>query len=176
MRRWLAPLLALIILSAGALWYQQSASRVRGTFPAPNFTARDLEGRTVRLSDLRGKVVFLNLWATWCAPCREEMPSMEVLQRDLGGEDFVVLAVSEDQGGAAVVKPYVAEFGFTFPVLLSPAGEVGRKYGITGYPETFLIDKSGQVVMHYVGPRNWADNGVRAMLRHLIEAPAAPPA
>ena len=101
---------------------------------------------------------------------------MEVLQRDMNSDDFVILAVSEDSGGLAAVKSYVDEFGFTFPILLSPEGEVGRKYGITGYPETFLIDKNGQVVMHYIGPRNWADNGVRAMLRNLIAAPAAPAA
>lgn len=172
MRRWLVPLAALVLLGAGALWFQQTSSRVRSTFPAPDFTARDLNGRPLRLSDLRGKVVFLNLWATWCAPCREEMPSMEMLQREMAGQDFVIVAVSEDANGAEAVRPFVSEFGFTFPILLSPNGEVGRKYGITGYPETFIIDKTGKVVVHYVGPRNWADGGVRAMLRGLIDAPA----
>lgn len=174
MRQRLAALLALVLLGAAALWYQQTSSRSRSTFPAPDFVARDLDGAAVRLSDLRGKVVFLNLWATWCAPCREEMPSMERLQRDLGTRDFVIVAVSEDAGGAEAVRPFVAEFGFTFPVLLSPNGEVGRKYGITGYPETFIIDKAGRVVVHYVGPRNWTDSGIRAMLRGLIEAQPPP--
>lgn len=174
MRRALLPVAALALLSAGALWYQQTASRARGSFPAPDFVARDLNGIPVRLSDLRGKVVFLNLWATWCAPCREEMPSMEMLHRDLAGEDFVILAVSEDATGLEAVKPFSDEFGFSFPILLSPDGEVGRKYGITGYPETFIIDKSGQVVVHHVGPRHWADSSVRAMLRQMISAPAVP--
>jgi thiol-disulfide isomerase/thioredoxin len=172
-RRALLPIAALAILSAGALWYQQTTGRARGSFPAPDFVARDLQGKPIRLSELRGKVVFLNLWATWCAPCREEMPSLEMLQRDMAGMDFVILAVSEDATGAEAVKPYVDEFGFTFPILLSPDGAVGRKYGITGYPETFIIDKSGQVVVHHVGPRHWADSGVRAMLRQLIDAPTA---
>jgi len=176
MRRWFAPLLALAILSAGALWYQRNAARVKGPFPAPNFSAPDMQGQVVRLSELRGKVVFLNLWATWCEPCRQEMPAMEMLYRELQGSDFAMLAVSEDAKGLEAVKPFVAEFGFTFPILLSPEGEVGRKYGITGYPETFIIDKDGQVVVHFVGPRNWADNGVRAMLRQLIQAPPAAPA
>ena len=175
MRR-VVPLVALFLVAAGALWYQQTASRNRGTFPAPDFVARDLEGRSHRLSDLRGKVVFLNLWATWCAPCREEMPSMELLQRDMGGEDFVILAVSEDAAGAEAVKPFVAEFGFTFPILLSPNGEVGRKFGITGYPETYIIDRSGRVAWHYVGPLNWADTRVRAMLRSFVDAPVTPAA
>ncbi len=173
MRRALLPIATLAILSAGALWYQQTTGRARGRFPAPDFVARDLQGKPTRLSELRGKVVFLNLWATWCAPCREEMPSLEMLQRDMAGMDFVILAVSEDATGAEAVKPYVDEFGFTFPILLSPDGAVGRKYGITGYPETFIIDKTGQVVVHHVGPRHWADSGVRAMLRQLIDAPTA---
>ena len=99
---------------------------------------------------------------------------MERLYRELVGPDFVMLAVSEDASGAEAVKPYVDEFGFTFPVLLSPEGEVGHKYGITGYPETYIIDKNGQVVVHFVGPRNWVDNSVRAMLRQMIQAAPAP--
>lgn len=176
MRRWLAPLLALAILGAGGLWYLQNAGRVKGPFPAPDFAARDLQGQVVRLSDLRGKVVFLNLWATWCEPCRQEMPAMEMLYRELGKDNFVMLAVSEDANGQEAVRPFVAEFGFTFPVLLSPDGDVGRKYGITGYPETYIIDKAGQVVVHFIGPRNWADNSVRAMLRQLMQAAPAPAA
>jgi peroxiredoxin len=177
MRRWLAPLLALAISSAAALWYHQYAStRMKGPYPAPDFAARDLHGNTVRLSDLRGKVVFLNLWATWCEPCRQEMPAMEVLARDLAGDSFAMLAVSEDATGAEAVQPYVAEFGFTFPILLSPDGTVGRKYGITGYPETFIIDKAGRVVVHFIGPRNWADNGMRTMLRQLIQSGGPAPA
>ena len=176
MRRWFAPLLALVILGTGALWYWQTASRLKGPFPAPNFAARDLQGRTVRLSDLRGKVVFLNLWATWCEPCRQEMPAMETLYREFARDDFAMLAVSEDASGLEAVQPYVAQFGFTFPILLSPEGEVGHKYGITGYPETFIIDKTGQVVVHFIGPRNWADSSVRAMLRQLLQAAPAPAA
>jgi cytochrome c biogenesis protein CcmG, thiol:disulfide interchange protein DsbE len=176
MRRWFAPLLALSILLAGGLWYLQTAGRVTGPFLAPDFAATDLQGRTVRLSDFRGKVVLLNLWATWCEPCRQEMPGMEILYREFGAQDFTLLAVSEDASGMEAVKPYVDQYGFTFPVLLSPDGAVGRKYGITGYPETFVIDKSGQVVTKYVGPRNWADNSVRGMLRTLLQAPVAPPA
>lgn len=176
MRRWFLPLLALVVLGAGGLWYQQTESRSRGTFAAPDFAVPDLQGGTVRLSDLRGKVVFLNLWATWCEPCRQEMPAMEMLYREFAHQDFTMLAVSEDSNGAEAVRPFVAEFGFTFPVGLSPDGAVGKKYGITGYPETYLIDKSGQVVAHFVGPRNWADNNVRGMLRTLIQGPAAPPA
>jgi peroxiredoxin len=174
MRQWFAPLLALAILVAGALWYQQTSSRVRGPFPAPDFAARDLQGRDVRLSDLRGKVIFLNLWATWCEPCRQEMPTMEQLYREFANDDFTMLAVSEDAAGSDTVKPYIAEYGFTFPVLLSPEGEVGHKYGITGYPETFIIDKNGEVVVHYIGPRNWADNSTRAMLREMIDSRPAP--
>lgn len=176
MRRFFAPVLALAILLAGGAWFLQNSGRTRGPFVAPEFSVVDLAGKPVRLADYKGKVIFLNLWATWCEPCRQEMPGMQLLYKEFQNQDFTILAVSEDASGAEAVKPYIDEMGFTFPVLLSPDGAVGKKYGITGYPETFVIDKSGEVVTHYVGPRNWADNSVRGMLRTLLQQPAAPPA
>ncbi len=170
MRRWAAPVTALVILLAGALWYQQYLARVRAGFPAPDFALPDLGGNLRRLSDFRGKVVLLNVWATWCAPCREEMPSMEQLHRALRNEEFAILAVSQDQDGARAVAPFVEEFGITFPVLIDPRGEVARKFGVTGYPETFIIDKDGKVLIHHIGYQNWADPSVQKMLRDLVHA------
>lgn len=137
--------------------------------PAPDFLLPDMGGQAVRLSQLKGKVVLLNIWATWCGPCRKEMPTMEALARRLSGEDFVLLAVSQDVDGAVTVKPYLQEGGYTFPVLLDVQGEVGRKYGVTGYPETFVIDRQGQVVYHHIGYNDWAQSQVEETLRRLIQ-------
>ena len=171
MTRSLAPIaLLLVVLGAVAgLQYMQRAPRTG--YPAPDFTLRDLQGRQYRLSELRGRVVFLNLWATWCPPCRMEMPSMEALYRRLQNRDFVMLAVAEDEGGAAAVRPFVQEVGLTFPVLLDRDASLSPRYGATGYPETFIIDRNGQVVNHTIGPAEWDSEQMVAYFNQLLEAP-----
>jgi peroxiredoxin len=127
------------------------AARHRASL-APDFAVTDLDGKAVRLSAFRGKVVLLNLWATWCPPCREEMPTMERLHQRLKDQDFVLLAVSQDEEGKRVVEPFVRELGITFPVLVDPEHQVGDRYGVWGYPETFLIDRTGMIVERIIGP------------------------
>jgi peroxiredoxin len=139
---------------------------------APDFALQDVDGRAVRLSNFRGKVVFLNVWTTWCPPCRTEMPAMEALYQRLRDRDFVMLAVSADAEGRKVVAPFVQELGLTFPVLLDPDGQVPRRYRVTGYPETFIIDRNGRVVAHEVGPREWDDRRFEAALLNLIDSGA----
>lgn len=95
---------------------------------------------------------------------------MELLHRRMRDQDFTILAVNEDEGGRDTVQQFVDRLGLTFPVLLDPDGEVPRKYGVTGYPETFLVDKDGTVVLHHVGFQNWADERVEHMLRQLVTA------
>jgi len=151
---------------------------LRGSSPsmAPDFVLPDLDGRAVHLSGLRGRVVVVNLWTTWCPPCREEMPSMQRLYETLAGPDFELLAVSEDEGGAEVVAPFVRELGVTFPVLVDPQHQVGERYGVWGYPETFVIDRAGRIAERVIGPRDWASPEQVAALRALIAAdPTAPP-
>lgn len=139
---------------------------------APDFAVPDLAGQAVRLSALRGNVVLLNLWATWCAPCREEMPSMERLWQRLKGRGFVLLAVSQDESGKAVVAPFVQGLGLTFPVLVDPEHQVGDRYGVWGYPESFIIDREGRVVERVIGPRDWGAPEHLAALERLLEAPS----
>jgi peroxiredoxin len=124
---------------------------------APDFLLSTLRDNAVKLSDYRGKVVFLNVWATWCPPCREEMPSMEALYRRLKGRDLEVLAVSIDRKGKEVVGPFVAKYGLTFPVLLDPDNKIYKLYGLTGIPETFIIDRSGVIIHKIIGPQNWME-------------------
>jgi peroxiredoxin len=122
---------------------------------APDFLLSTLKTNSVKLSNYRGKVVFLNIWATWCPPCREEMPSMEALYQRLKGRDFEMLAVSIDHKGKEVVGPFVAKYGLTFPVLLDPDNKIYKLYGLTGVPETFIIDKGGVITFKIIGPQDW---------------------
>ncbi|HVO25333.1 MAG TPA: TlpA disulfide reductase family protein [Candidatus Margulisiibacteriota bacterium] len=163
------PFSLLLIALCAAFYYQQRHAAGRAGFPAPDFSLRDLDGHVRHLSDFRGKVVFLNLWATWCPPCRMEMPSMERLHQRLRGKDFVMLAVSEDETGAAAVQPFIQEMGLTFPVLLDTEGTLPSRYGVTGYPETFLIDRGGRVVHHTIGPEDWDSESVYRFLLQLLQ-------
>jgi peroxiredoxin len=122
---------------------------------APDFSLSTLGGRSVRLTDYKGKVVFLNIWASWCPPCREEMPSMEALHKKFKGRSFEMIAVSIDQSGEETVGSFAAQFGLTFPVLLDPGGKTYRLYGLTGVPETFILDKNGVIVEKIIGPQDW---------------------
>ncbi len=158
----LAPLASLVLLLVAAGC--QSGGKM-----APDFVAQDLNGQAVRLSQYRGKVVFLNFWTTWCPPCRMEMPAMEELSKKFASEDFIMLAISEDDGGAPVVKKFVEEMKLTFPVLVSPTGEIGRSYGVFGYPETFIIDREGRQVARFIGPREWKDPAFERDLRILVK-------
>jgi peroxiredoxin len=169
MKRWSLPFSFLLIALGAAFYYQQLQARGRAGFPAPDFSLTDLSGQRYRLSDFRGKVVFLNVWATWCAPCRMEMPSMERLYRRLKAKDFVMLAISEDEDGKAVVQPFVDQVGITFPVLMDPEGVVPARYGVTGYPETFIIDRDGRVIQHTIGPENWESDHAFQFFTQLLD-------
>lgn len=137
---------------------------------APEFSLSDLSGRTVTLASLRGKIVFLNLWATWCEPCRAEMPAMQRLYTQLRGPDFEMLAVSADQEGREVVERFVKELALTFPVLPDPHLQIAERYRVTGYPETFIIDRNGRIVAHEIGPHEWDSPASQAAMRRVIES------
>ena len=137
---------------------------------AANFTLKDLNGNPISLASLRGKIVFLNIWATWCAPCREEMPSIESLYNAFkANKDFVVLAVSQDTDGGSV-RPFVQRNHLQFTVLLDPRNEVGERYDVSGIPETFIIGRDGRIVAHHVGPYDWANGDIREALQELIKS------
>jgi cytochrome c biogenesis protein CcmG, thiol:disulfide interchange protein DsbE len=142
---------------------------------APDFAVPDLAGQAVRLSALRGRVVLVNLWTTWCPPCREEMPSMERLYQRLRDRGFVLLAVSQDEGGAAVVEPFVRQLGLTFPILVDPEQQVGGRFHVWGYPESFLIDREGRIVERIIGPRDWASPEQVAAVERLLDATTGGP-
>lgn len=122
---------------------------------APDFTLPTLNGNPVSLADYRGNIVFLSFWATWCPPCREEMPSMESLYQRLKMRGFEILAVSIDTQGEDVVRPFVTEYAITFPVLLDPDNRISRLYVLTGVPETFVIDGDGIILLKIIGAQDW---------------------
>lgn len=134
---------------------------------APDFTVQDLEGNKVALSDFRGKLVFLNFWATWCPPCREEMPSMERLYRSMEGKPFKILAVSVDNN-VGVVERFRKGRGYTFPVFIDESGKVAALYRTTGVPETFIISPEGTIRAKFIGPVDWASEERLAYLSQLL--------
>ena len=172
-------LIFLIIVGAGIivlLQLKDSSFKLSGKpllgkgVTAPNFTLPDLGGKMASLTDYKGKVVLLNIWATWCAPCVAEMPSMEKLYQELKNEDFEILAVSVDESGAEAVNPFMKKHKLDFPVLLDTKGDIKTLYQATGIPESFIIDKDGIIVEKIIGPRDWAASGAIRFFRNLIQS------
>lgn len=141
---------------------------------APDFVLEDTDGKKHRLSDLRGKVVLVNFWATWCPPCRREMPSIERLSQSLKGTDFEILAVN-------VAEDFDTVFSFigtldpfpTFPVVFDVDCSVLKSWPVMGLPTTFILDKQGRIVYRVVGGREFDDPAILAQIRGLIDAPPA---
>jgi len=141
---------------------------------APDFTLKDVTGRPVRLSQvLAQKAVLLNFWATWCPPCREEMPILERVYRDYRTRGLEILAVNLDLGAEASVAARVSAFmtalGLTFPALLDLSGDATRAYRIRALPVTLLIDRQGQIRALEIGPRDWSSPDARAQLDALLK-------
>lgn len=137
--------------------------------PAPDITVKALSGSDLKLSDLKGKVVLLNFWATWCPPCREEIPSMMKLNSKLEGKPFQMLAVSVDEGGKADVEAFFKSSGFKLPAYTDQDKKAASAYGVTGVPETFIIDTKGIVVKKVIGPLKWDDPEVLTFINSLMK-------
>jgi cytochrome c biogenesis protein CcmG/thiol:disulfide interchange protein DsbE len=149
--------LTILVFAFGVVWLQSSKYEplVVG-MTAPDFSLPDLQGKTQRLTDYRGKVVFLNFWATWCKPCKEEMPSMQVLWDNLKNRDFVMLAVSMDRVTTTKDIPsFVETLKLSFPILTDSWGQTDKRYKLMGVPETYIIDQSGVLREKVIGPRDW---------------------
>jgi DsbE subfamily thiol:disulfide oxidoreductase len=136
--------------------------------PAPDFTLSNLEGKKVSLKDYRGKVVFLNFWASWCGPCRSEMPDMDKLYREFKGKGFEIVAVNvKDKQPDAVA--FLKQTKVSYPIMLDPAGEVGLLYGAWGMPASYLIDRQGVVLARMWGPAEWYSPQARNLIKTLVE-------
>lgn len=137
--------------------------------PAPELKLKDLEGRMHDLADLRGKVVLINFWATWCPPCRREMPSMERLSQALKNEPFAVLAVDVGED-ADTIEAFTSQLDttLTFPILLDSRGRVMQAWKVAGLPTTFLVDRQGQVVASAIGGREFDHPEMVRAIRDLM--------
>jgi thiol-disulfide isomerase/thioredoxin len=137
-------------------------------YPAPAISLADTTGDSVELSKLQGKLVVINLWATWCEPCLREMPSLERLQSRLG-ERIAVLAVSEDRGGNKTVEPFIAKLGLkSVKIYIDPKSEVGHAFGARGLPTSFLIDGEGKVLGRVEGAAEWDSPKILGVLEPLL--------
>jgi len=136
--------------------------------PAPDFTLADMQGQQVTLAQLRGKVVLLNFWATWCPPCREEMPSMERLHQQFKDQGLVMLAVNVEQNGYQAVSNFLDRTPYSFSILLDDKADVQNLYHVYRFPETFLIDRNGNVVEKLTGGRDWMSESLVKKINFLL--------
>ncbi|MBI1911657.1 MAG: TlpA family protein disulfide reductase [Deltaproteobacteria bacterium] len=155
-----------VTLFAGDLWADLNIERIKER-DASDFTLKDIRGREISLSGLKGKAVMLNFWATWCVPCREEMPSMESAYRKLSEKGLVIMAVNslEPQGSAA---EFVNGNGYTFPVLPDESGSISKLYNARFLPTTYLIDRQGHLIGKAIGARDWNSNSAIKFLEELL--------
>jgi len=135
---------------------------------APDFNLVDTNNKSWKLSELKGQVVLINFWASWCPPCLQEMPSMQKLYSSMPQDKFKMLAILNNDNPknarALAVKQH-----YTFPILIDPGSKVAKAYGLTGVPETFIIDKQGILREKIIGPEHWDGTGAREMLNNFIE-------
>jgi thiol-disulfide isomerase/thioredoxin len=135
---------------------------------APDCFLEALNGERIQLKALKGKIIFLNFWATWCGPCKEEMPSMEALYQKFKGKDFVFLTVAVDYGGTKRVREFMEKYRYHFPVLIDPDGKTLDLFEINKIPSTLIIDKKGRIIGRAIGPRDWNSPEVVSLLNQSL--------
>lgn len=170
----LVAFVVIVAIAVGAYFFYQSTrpDPIREGNMAPGFTLPLLHGNDVNLSDYHGQVVLINIWATWCNPCRQEMPSMEKLYESMKGQPFVILAASVDAHDSDVDQ-FVKQLGLTFPVLLDPGKKMPDLYQTTGYPESIIVDKNGKIAKRIIGPlEDWTDTQAPEvqLIQHLVKS------
>ena len=138
---------------------------------APQFSMPSLDGQELTLDDYQGQYLLVNFWATWCGPCKVEMPSLESLYQKFKKQNFAMIAVSNDIFGAQVVEPYIQAQNYTFPVGLDPKLKVSNQFGVISLPTTFLIDPHGKIIGVLNGAENWADPKTLLYFEQLLATP-----
>ncbi len=171
-------LLLVVVLGAlGAFafvfWQGSSGPALRVGEIAPALDLQRIDGEAISLEKLRGRVVFVNFWATWCPPCRKETPSMQRLYQKLREEPFEMLAISIDSPDAeSAVRDFRDEFGLGFPILMDSDKSVYNSYHAYGVPESFLLDAQGRLVERFIGPKDWDDPRYLRAIRRLTQESA----
>jgi len=146
----------------------ESSSKAAEGGAAPDFTVKDLDGKDLKLSSLKGSVVLVNFWATWCPPCKEEIPSMIKLNQAMAGKAFKMLAISIDEGGKEAVDSFF-KGRRDLPTYLDTEAKASQLYGTTGVPETFIVDKQGIIRKKIVGGMDWSAPDVISYLDELLK-------
>jgi thiol-disulfide isomerase/thioredoxin len=157
-------------LDVTAAFAQAGIPLLRRPVPPVDFLALLPDGKTIRLSELKGKVVLLNFWATWCGPCRAEMPSMETLYQRFKGRGLEILAVDCGETEREV-NAFMGQFRLTFPAALDSSGKISGQYGITAIPSTFIINREGLIIARVVGSLNWNTPELRSAFDALLSSP-----
>lgn len=159
-KRFLFAAIGLLILSMSGYLCAEGKS-------APDFTLQDLGGNSFTLSSTKGKVVILDFWATWCPPCREEMPSIQRMHDQLSGPDFAVYAVSVGEA-RSTVESFLKKTPYSFPMVLDPNGQVSAIFAGRGIPTTYILDRNGRAIAGIVGARPWDTEEVLTVFRNLM--------
>lgn len=146
-----------------------SIFRFEDKVKAQNFILKNLSGNEVSLKDYRGQIILINFWATWCLPCRIEMPSMEKLYAKYKKDGFTILAI-DLQEDADDVEAFKEEYKLNFPILLDSDGSVAQFYGVLSIPTTYLVDRDGYLIGVAIGARNWADENAFMLIEQLLNA------
>jgi len=171
---WLVPLVTVLILVSGpAIAHQDFLEKMGVSLPkrekfAPDFNLKNLDGDTVTLKDFKGKTILLNFWATWCQPCKEELPSMQRLYKELAARGVEVVAVSIDRDNHGKVRKYKDQYNLTFPILLDPGQKVRKSYFIMGLPTSYLIGADGHLKGFISGARKWDSPASIKMFSQLL--------
>ena len=165
-----------VIIAAAGGWYMsgpEKKSTSSYSLPtigstAPDFQLVDTAGEVRSLSSMRGKVVLVNFWATWCPPCKAEMPSMEELYLNYGNGNFEILAINIDDDGPAVMSDFLKENPHTFPILFDSEFQARTLYGVSMFPETFVVDKGGIITKKLIGAIDWTSPQMLSYLNSLM--------
>ncbi|HJO58017.1 MAG TPA: TlpA disulfide reductase family protein [Nitrospinaceae bacterium] len=160
--------IALVLMLAITASFSQ-VEAVERSHLAQDFTLKNLDGEEVNLSQFRGKYLLINFWATWCGPCKIEMPSLETLYRRFKSDKFDMIGISNDMFGDRVVRPYVKASKLTFPMLLDQRMIVSHQYGVVSLPTTFLIDPQGKIIGVLQGAEDWSDPGTLLYFENLLK-------
>ena len=156
------------VVATAAIAGRAELKPVKGAVVAGNFIAQDMNGKPARFSDQRGRIVLLNFWATWCPPCRKEMPAMEQLYQAYKDRGLVVLAVSQDQAPLATVRSFAEALQLSFPVWHDRDGLAGKQYSVPGVPTSYLIGRDGRIAYKVLGEYDWFSPETRAAVERLL--------
>jgi thiol-disulfide isomerase/thioredoxin len=180
-RRWsLAGALLVVVMASAAGADQPAVTRLlssldlvayRSATTPPPFTGGTVDARQLSLTELRGRVVVVNFWASWCLECRPEMPRLERLHREFASRGLAVIGINAREDKEVVAR-YATEVGLTFPLVLDPGGRNSDLYGVIGIPTSFLVGRDGRAVAFGVGPRDWSGPAARALIEALLAEPA----